>query len=140
MKSYFKLYAYTYAVVSVIVFLLALFIFRVYQVNLPIRNLFWGSILISLLLALSFKVFKKTWGNGVLNVIVGYLIILPITFILRNMYGDVLFRRTFVIYLLGLIYAIIYSFVILYGSIKNKKMESKLNELLKEQKENNTEE
>ncbi len=139
MKSYLKLYAYTYAIVSIIVFILALAIYRVYAVSLPIKNLFWGSIFISLLFALSLKVFKETWGNGVLNIIVGYLIILPITFIIRTMYGTVLFRGTFAIYILGLLYAVIYSLVILYGSVKNKKMESKLNELLKEQKDSTEE-
>ncbi|MBU1141509.1 MAG: hypothetical protein KKG64_03195 [Firmicutes bacterium] len=135
MKQYLKLYAYVYAIISVAVFLLAIVIYQNYNVTLSIRSLFWGSIFISLLFALSLTVFKKTWGNGVLNVILGYLIIMPITLLLRNMYGDFLFRRTFVIYLLGLIYAAIYSLVILYASVKNKKIESKLNELLNEQKE-----
>ncbi|MFH0767116.1 MAG: hypothetical protein V1920_03375 [Bacillota bacterium] len=135
MKQYLKLYAYVYAIISYEVFLLAIVIYQNYNVTLSIRSLFWGSIFISLLFALSLTVFKKTWGNGVLNVILGYLIIMPITLLLRNMYGDFLFRRTFVIYLLGLIYAAIYSLVILYASVKNKKIESKLNELLNEQKE-----
>lgn len=140
MKNYFKLYAYIYAIVSVVTFLLALAIMRIYDVTLQIRPLFWGSILISLLLALSIKVFKKTWGNGVLNVILGYLIILPAIFILRSMYGTVLFRRTIVIYLLGLIYAVIYSLIVLNSSLKNKKEESKLNKLLQNQEEKQDEE
>jgi phosphotransferase system glucose/maltose/N-acetylglucosamine-specific IIC component len=52
------------------------------------------------------------------------------------MYGDYLFRRTYFIYLIGFVYALIYSLVILYTSRKNKITEEKLNELLKE-KENN---
>ncbi|MBU1093855.1 MAG: hypothetical protein KKH01_05285 [Firmicutes bacterium] len=140
MKTYFKLYAYIYAIVSLVVFILALGILRVYpDFSLSIRSLFWGSIIISLLLALSIRVFKKTWGNGVVNVILGYLIILPAIYVIKQMYGTVLFRRTFVIYLLGLIYAIIYSFVILYASYRNKKEESKLNELIKDQGETNEE-
>lgn len=135
MKNYLKLYAYIYAITSLVTFLLALGIMRLYDVTLQIKPLFWGSIIISLLLALSIKVFKKTWGNGVLNVILGYLIILPAIFTLRLMYGTVLFRRTFAIYLIGLIYAIIYSLVILNASIRNRKEESKLNQLLKDQEE-----
>ncbi len=134
MKHYFKLYAYIYAIVSVVVFVLALGIMRFYNdVTLSVKALFWGSIIISLLLAFSIKVFRKTWGNGVLNVILGYLIILPAIYVLRTMYGTVLFRRTFVIYLLGLIYAILYSLVILHASYRNKKEENKLNELIKNQ-------
>jgi len=88
--------------------------------------------LISMLIALSIVVFKKTWGNGVLNVIVGYIIISPVPFILRTMFGIYLFRTSIAIYILGLIYAVLYSLVILYGSIKNKKIEEKLNALLKD--------
>ncbi len=136
MKQYFKLYAYIYAIVSVGVFILALGIMRLYSdVTLSVKALFWGSIIISCLLAFSIKVFKKTWGNGVLNVILGYLIILPAIYVLRTMYGAVLFRRTFVIYLLGLIYAVLYSLVILHASYRNKKEENKLNELIKNQSE-----
>ncbi|PKK97044.1 MAG: hypothetical protein CVV58_03270 [Tenericutes bacterium HGW-Tenericutes-3] len=135
MKKYFKLYAMTYAIVNLVVFILALWLIRVRNADLALRALFWGSIIISLLIALSITVFKKTWGNGVLNVILGYLIILPATLVLRTMYGTVLFRRTFAIYLLGLIYAIVYSLVILYASLRNKKEEIKLNELLNQQQE-----
>jgi len=135
MKNYLKLYAIIYAIVNLVVFVLALVIMRLRSVDLSIRTLFWGSIIISLLIALSITVFKRTWGNGVLNVILGYLIILPATLVLRAMYGAVLFRGTFVIYFLGLIYAVIYSLVILYASIRNKKEESKLNELLDKQKD-----
>jgi phosphotransferase system glucose/maltose/N-acetylglucosamine-specific IIC component len=135
MKKYFKLYSVIYAIANLVVFVLALVIMRIRDVNLSIRTLFWGSIIISLLIALSITVFKKTWGNGVFNVILGYLIILPATFVLRAMYGNVLFRSTFFIYILGLIYAVVYSLVILYAAIRNKKEESKLNDLLDKQKE-----
>ncbi len=135
MKNYLKLYAIIYAIVNLAVFVLALAIMRNSNIILSIKTLFWGSIIISLLIALSIKVFKKTWGNGVLNVILGYLIILPATVVLRSMYGTFLFRRTFVVYLLGLIYAVIYSLVILYASLRNKKEEGKLNQLLEQQKD-----
>ncbi|HBG32839.1 MAG TPA: hypothetical protein DEG42_02545 [Acholeplasmataceae bacterium] len=132
MKKYLKLYAYSYAIVSLIVFILALGINRYFEIALPLRALFIGGIIISLLIALSILIFKKTWGNGVLNVIVGYIIISPVPFVLRLMFGTYLFRTSVAIYILGFIYAVLYSLVILYGSIKNKKTEDKLNALLKD--------
>ena len=132
MKKYLKLYAYSYAIVSLIVFILALGINRYFEIALPLRALFIGGIIISLLIALSILIFKKTWGNGVLNVIVGYIIISPVPFVLRLMFGTYLFRRSVAIYILGFIYAVLYSLVILYGSVKNKKTEDKLNALLKD--------
>jgi phosphotransferase system glucose/maltose/N-acetylglucosamine-specific IIC component len=136
MKKFFKQYALIYAIASPLVFILALGIMRRHEVSLPIVVLFFGGIFISLLITSSIITFKKTWGNGVWNVIVGYLIMFPIPFILKRMYGDYLFRRPFAIYLLGLAYAIVYSLVILYASLKNKKNEDRLNELLQEKKDN----
>jgi hypothetical protein len=138
MKNYMKQYAYVYAIVSVATFVFAMFVNRRFEVSLSIRPLFWGGILISLLIAGSITIFKKTWGNGVLNVIVGYFVMVPIPGILKLMFGNYIFQRTFTIYLFGLIYAILYSLVILYAAHKNKRMETKLNELLKE-KENQDE-
>lgn len=132
MKNYLKQYAYIYAIVSVITFLFALFVNRRFDVSLAIRPLFLGSIIISLLIALGITIFKKTWGNGVFNVILGYLVMIPIPSILKLMFGNYIFERSFAIYLFGLIYAILYSLVILFAAHKNKKMETKLNELLKE--------
>jgi len=132
MKKYLKLYAYSYAIVSFFIYIFALGVNRYFEITLPLRALFLGSMMISMLIALSIIVFKKTWGNGVLNVIVGYVIIFPVPFILRTMFGTYLFRRTIAIYILGLIYAVLYSLVILYGSIRNKKVEEKLNALLKD--------
>jgi phosphotransferase system glucose/maltose/N-acetylglucosamine-specific IIC component len=139
MKKYLKLYAYSYAIVSLIVFILALGINRYFEIALPLRALFIGGIIISLLIALSIHIFKKTWGNGVLNVIVGYIIISPVPFVLRLMFGIYLFRTSVAIYILGFIYAVLYSLVILYGSIKNKKTEDKLNALLKDKQINKEE-
>jgi len=112
--------------------MLALGINRYFEIALPLRALFFGAVFISLLVALSILVFKKTWGNGVLNVLVGYLVIFPVPFVLRAMFGTYLFQRSIAIYVLGFIYAALYSLVVLYASIKNKKTEEKLNSLLKD--------
>jgi len=136
MKKYLKLYSLIYAIASPVLFVLALGIIRRNDVSLGLGVIFLGGILISILIASSIIVFKKTWGNGVWNVIIGYLIMFPIPFILKRMYGDYLFRRPYFIYLVGLIYALIYSLVILYTSRKNKLTEEKLNELIKEEEKN----
>jgi len=132
MKRYLKLFAYSYTIISFFVCMLALGINRYFEIALPLRALFFGAVFISLLVALSILVFKKTWGNGVLNVLVGYLVIFPVPFVLRAMFGTYLFQRSIAIYVLGFIYAALYSLVVLYASIKNKKTEEKLNSLLKD--------
>ena len=132
MKRYLKLFAYSYAIISFFVFMLALGVNRYFEIALPLRVLFFGTVFISLLVALSIVVFRKTWGNGVLNVLIGYMVIFPVPFVLRAMFGTYLFQRSIAIYVLGFIYAALYSLVVLYASIKNKKTEAKLNSLLKD--------
>jgi len=73
MKKYLKLYSLIYAIASPVLFVLALGIIRRNDVSLGLGVIFLGGILISILIASSIIVFKKTWGNGVWNVIIGYL-------------------------------------------------------------------
>ncbi len=131
MKLFFKKFSIVFTITSISIYLLALGLMRRPDIVIPVRPLFWGGIFISLSITLAMTVFKKTWGNGVFNVILGYLIMAPIPLFLRWMYGTYLFRRSFAIYILGLIYAIGYSLVILYASLRNKKTEDHLNEMLK---------
>lgn len=132
MKRYFKLFAYVYTLTNIMAFLIALGVIRRYDVNLPIREIFLGVIFISLLIAAAIIVFKKTFGNGVLNVIMGYLILLPVPFTISRMYDGYILRRPTFIYLLGLIYALLYTLVLIYAHYRNKKDEKNLNDLIKD--------
>jgi len=131
MKRFIHYFYQVFTITSLVIYLLALGLMRRLNMTIAFQPLFWGGILTSLSITLAVVVFKKTWGNGVLNVIFGYLIMAPIPVFLRWMYGTYLFRRSFAIYILGLIYAVGYSLVILYASLRNRKTEEKLNAMLK---------
>jgi hypothetical protein len=135
MKTYWKRYAYAFAITAPIAFVLAAGIMRRYDAVIPLRSVFLGSVLISMLIALSITVFKTTWGNGVPNIIIGYLIIFPIPILIRLMFGVFLFRTTLALYGFGLIYTVVYSFVVLYASLSNRKTKEALNALLKDKKD-----
>ncbi len=135
MKTYLKRYAYAYAIASIFILVLAAMITRRFDVDLNARalmGLLIGSMIIAALIALSITIIRQTWGNGMLNIVVGYLVIFPIPFIVRIMFGRVLFRGTLALFLIGLVYALLYSLVVAYASLKNKKVEHKLNALLEE--------
>ncbi len=143
MKNYLKRYSYAYAITSIFILVVAAMITRRFDVDLNARALIAllvGSMIIAALIALSVTIIKQTWGNGMLNIVVGYLVIFPIPFIIRIMFGRVLFRGTLALFLIGLVYALLYSLVVLYASLKNKKVEQKLNALLEgSQKEDDSE-
>ncbi len=132
MKRYLKLFAYVYTLTNIFAFMIALWVIRRFDVNLPIREIFFGVITNSLLIALSIIIFKKTWGNGILNVILGYLILLPVPFSINRMYDGYVLRRPALIYTMGLIYAVLYTLVLIYAHHRNKKDEKNLNHLIKE--------
>jgi phosphotransferase system glucose/maltose/N-acetylglucosamine-specific IIC component len=142
-KNYLKRYSYAYAITSIFILVVAAMITRRFDVDLNVRALMAllvGSMIIAALIALSVTIIKQTWGNGMLNIVVGYLVIFPIPFIIRIMFGRVLFRGTLALFLIGLVYALLYSLVVLYASLKNKKVEQKLNALLEgSQKEDDSE-
>jgi hypothetical protein len=133
MKLFLSYFYKVFTITTLLIYLLALGLMRRLDTTISLRPLFWGGIFTSISITFAIIVFKKTWGNGVLNVIFGYLIMAPIPLFLRWMYGTYLFRRSFVIYILGLIYAVGYSLVILYASLRNRKTEDKLNAMLKSQ-------
>jgi phosphotransferase system glucose/maltose/N-acetylglucosamine-specific IIC component len=135
MRHYLRRYATAYAIIQPLTIILALMIMRRFDVTVPMRGIFVGSVLISLLVALSVTIFKKTIGNGVANIILGWVTVFPVPFLVRIMFGTVLFRTSLVIYVFGLIYTVIYSFVVLYASLVNKKTKEDLNALL-EHREN----
>jgi phosphotransferase system glucose/maltose/N-acetylglucosamine-specific IIC component len=135
MRHYLRRYATAYAIIQPLSIILALMIMRRFEVTVPMRGIFVGSVLISVLVALSVTIFKKTIGNGVANIILGWVTVFPVPFLVRTMFGTVLFRTSLVIYVFGLIYTVIYSFVVLYASLVNKKTKEDLNALL-EHREN----
>ncbi|MFP4187155.1 MAG: hypothetical protein ACLFSU_03180 [Acholeplasmataceae bacterium] len=135
MITYLKRYAYAYAITSIVILIVAVFVTRRFGVDLNSRALIAllvRTMIISALIALSVTIIKQTWGNGMLNIVIGYLVIFPIPFMIRTMFGRALFRGTLALFLIGLIYALIYSLVVLYASLKNKRVEQKLNALLED--------
>jgi hypothetical protein len=90
--------------------------------------------MISLLITLSFSIYKATWGNGLFNVITAYLITAPVPFILQFMYRNLLFRFIRGIYILLGIYVFFYTIFVLFHHVKNKRSQTDLNELLSKKK------
>ena len=140
MRHYMRRYATAYAIIQPLAIILALMIMRRFEVTIPMRGIFLGSVLISVLVALSVTIFKKTIGNGVANIILGWVVVFPVPILIRAMFGTVLFRTSLVIYVFGLIYTVIYSFVVLYASLVNRKTKEDLNALLEHRENRNKDE
>jgi hypothetical protein len=94
-----------------------------------------GLLIIALLITLSLITFNASWGNGVFNIIVSYLIIIPIPFITRIIFMNRIFRLFQSIYILLGLYLIGYLLYTWVTHAHAKKEKNVLNDLLKERKE-----
>jgi hypothetical protein len=94
----------------------------------------FGSILISLLIQLALWIYQQKWGNGLISVLLAFVVILPIAPLIRRIYFPLVFRLVGFAYMLLFIYLIVYTIVIAYHHAKNKINSSNLNQLINSNK------
>lgn len=137
MKDYGKYYLKSYIIVHLIFLLLAMIVFRRAGINYSFMRLEVGALITSAIASLAVWFFRLEKGNSLFNTIIGYLVLIPGIFVLRNTFGDYLFRFSWLIYLVIVFVGIIYGVAVFVVSKKYKKEVDDLNELLnKDSKEN----
>jgi hypothetical protein len=94
----------------------------------------FGSILISLLIQLALWIYQQKWGNGLISVLLAFVVILPIAPLIRRIYFPLVFRLVGFAYMLLFIYLIVYTIVIAYHHAKNKINSFNLNQLINSNK------
>jgi len=134
MKDYGKIYLKVYIIVHLIFLILAVMVYRRVQVTYPFARLEVGALIVSAIVGFAVWLFRLEKGNSILNTILGYVAIIPSIFVLRNVFGQYLFRFSWFIYVLMVIVGIIYGVAVLMVSKKYKKEVDDLNELLKKDK------
>lgn len=140
MKAYIKIWLGAFAAVNGMMLLISLIIMRRLNIsNLPFVKLETGALVISLFIALSAFIFQLKRGNIILKIAGGLLAVLPSVFVLRNIFGILVFRYSFVIYLAFAVCALIYGLVVFITAHKTKKEENELNKLIKKDNQNNKE-
>ena len=131
MKKFAMTFSYIFTTVSIFSFLIWRITLRFEQFELARPSaIFMGTMLIAILIAISIKIYESRKGNGILNVVVAYIITAPVPFILQFMYQNLLFRFIRGIYILLGIYVLFYTLFILFQHIKNRQSQKELNDLL----------
>ncbi len=134
MKDYGRIYLKVYLITHLVFLLLALIVLRRAQVTYAFIRLEIGAILVSAIVGFAVWLFRLEKGNSFINTILGYLIIIPSIFVLRNTFGQYLFRFTWLIYVVMVCVGIIYGIAVWVVSKKYKKEVKDLNELLNKDK------
>lgn len=132
MKKHFNTFVKTFFFTSLPMVLLSIYILRRTDFNIGYIRITIGTILISIFISLAIRAFKSEKGKGYINAILGYIIIIPALFVLRNMFGNYLFTRVWAIYIIILIIGVIYGIALWITSKKYKSEVDELNRLLLE--------
>ena len=90
--------------------------------------------MISIFIAIAIRVFKSEKGNGIVNAILGYIIIFPTVIVVRIFYNSYLLRLTYLVYIFFIILGVIYGVALLVASKKYKSEVDELNRLLLKKK------
>ena len=130
MKKYLNTLAKTFLITTIPLILIAAFIYRRFDVQIGYNRVTIGALLIALIIALAIRVFKSEKGKPIVNAILGYIIIVPALLVVRRVFGDYLFSRVWVIYIVIAAVGIIYAIALYVASKKYKTEVDELNRLL----------
>ncbi|XMB72443.1 hypothetical protein RJI07_00730 [Mycoplasmatota bacterium WC30] len=140
-NKYFKTFVKTFFFTTIPFILIVGIIIRRTEYNIPYIRATIGVILISIFISLAIRIFKSEKGIALINSILGYILIIPVLFILRNLFGNYLFRFSWYIYIVMAVIGVIYGIALLVSSRKYKSEVDELNRLLlKKDKEEDKEE
>jgi hypothetical protein len=136
MKQFLKSITRTYTITSISMGLLGWLtnLLPAIQGQVLLAEVVFGSILVSILIQLAWWIYQQKWGNGILSVLLAFVVILPIAPLIRRIYFPLLFRLVGFAYFLLFIYLVVYTIFIVYHHAKNKKDSEDLNQLIKRSK------
>ena len=135
MKQFFKRWSYSFSLTSIIFILLSFVILKRLNINVAYLKITIGAILISLLIDFSITIFNIKKCNSILKIILAFIVLVPVIFVTKRIFGVLLFRVSIVIFIFAFLCTIIYSLAIFVVAKKYKKEQKEMNNLLKNKKE-----
>ena len=136
MKQLLKSFAQTYTITSISMGLLGWLtnLLPAIQGLVLLNEIVFGSIIISILIQFALWIYQQKWGNGIISVLLAFVVILPIAPLIRRIYFPVLYRLVGFAYIILFISLVIYTILIAFNHAKNKKDSVELNQLIKRSK------
>ena len=136
MKAKLRSYAQTYTITSIAMGLLGWLtnLLPAIQGRVLLVEIVFGSIIISILIQFALWIYHQKWGNGIISVLLAFVVILPIAPLIGRIYFPLVFRLVGFAYIILFIYLVFYTILIAYHHAKNKKDSDDLNQLIKRSK------
>ena len=130
MKKTLSYFSISILVANIIMLILNLILYRRLNLTYGFIKVEIGSVIIALFITLAILIYKREKGNPTANTIFGFLVILPSLLVIRNLYGIVIFRFSFVLYIVVLVVAILYASIVIFINKQTKMEVQNLNNLL----------
>lgn len=121
----------SFTITTITLALVNIIIWRRLEVVFPHIGMVIAALLIALATTLSITLFKLPKVHELISTLLGLLPLMAIPFILRRVYGVVIFRFSFVIFISFALCAIVYAIAVLVVAARYKKEEREMNDLLK---------
>ncbi|MBU0997818.1 MAG: DUF3021 family protein [Firmicutes bacterium] len=134
MKRYFLTYVKAFFITNLFLILLQAGIVRRLNIRYDYLPIIIGAMIIAIFLGLGSIIFKREKGASWLNLILGFIVILPSLFVIKFLFGIIIFRFSFVIYLFVIFMAIVYSILVFFATKKARAEVKEMNELLNKEK------
>ena len=134
MKKNLTWFSYSFLGTSLALFFLNIWITNHLGSSIRYQAVVFYVILVSLFITLSIFLFKLKKGNEILKAVLGLAALMPVPLLLRSLYGPIIFRFSFVIFILFAACAVTYTITVLLVAKKAKKEEKELNVLLNKDK------
>jgi|SRR6056297_3447274 len=131
MKRYAQYFLSSFVIVNLLYIILTWMILRRREIIMPFLRLELGAMIIALITALAYFVYRSEKGHAIINVIMAYILLLPSLYVFRANFGRYLFRSAAFIYIIFIVLGVIYSMALFMASKKYKHEVNDLNALLR---------
>lgn len=133
-RVFLKRWGASYVVVSLLYALVCLVIKQRLNIDIGYLKVFIGVSISAIFAALSISVFRLKRGNSIVKTVAALLILLPIVFLARRVFGVIVFRYSFVVYVVASVFVLAYGIAVFVQASKAKKETDRLNNLLSQKK------
>lgn len=129
-KQYLKRWSISYAIINLVFLIVSFIVKRRLNISISYLNVSIGAVVIAVFAALSVSLFKMKKGNQIVKTVLGLLALAPVVLVTRKIFGVMVFRYSFVIYVFAAICAISYCVAVFVVARRAKLDEKELNSLL----------
>jgi hypothetical protein len=129
-KNFLKNYAVCLAIANLVLIIICIAVKARLNIQYAFPRVEIAALITALFASLSVLLFRMKRGNIIVKIILGFLALVPSVFVMRRLFGVVIFRFSAAIYLLAALIAVVYGVTVFIIAKRSKKEADELNKLI----------